>query len=423
MIMQTDVQHDPDFATGKKQGLDVQKIRQDFPMLQYRQNGKQMIYFDSAATNHKPQVVIDRLNYLYTKQYGKPQEQHELSKMMSEEVDNTRSKFADFLNARHSEEIIFTKGCTESINIVAQGFGRALLKAGDEILITEMEHHANIVPWQMACSFSGAILKVVPVSEHGEINLEDFQEQLSNRTKIISVSHTSHAFGTKSPVEDIIKIAHERNIPVLIDAAQTAPHMRIDVSEMDCDFLTFSVHKMGGPAGVGVLYGKKEWLNKIPPHNGGSENTKSVTFEKSEFQPLPKKFEAGTPAFEEIAATGALIDYVREIDMKKTEKYERELLKYATEKVRNLPGVKIYGDTDEKEPVLSFVIENIESTKLATFLSDEHNINVRAGKLSAEPVMKKHNIPELLRVSVCYYNTREEIDTFVAAVEEYLDRQ
>ncbi|HEY0092138.1 MAG TPA: cysteine desulfurase [Flavobacterium sp.] len=403
-------------------GLDIQKIRKDFPMLKNKRNGKKIIYFDSAATNQKPQVVIDRLNMLYTQEYGKPQENHELSKVMTQAMDETREKVAKFIKAKESRSIVFTSGCTESLNIVAQGFAREILKKDDEILITELEHHANIIPWQMASELTGAVIVVAPVNRDGEVDIELFNTYITDNTKIISISHTSHVLGTVLPVEEIIKIAHSRDIPVLVDAAQSAPHMPINVREMDCDFLTFSAHKMGGPAGVGVLYGKTKWLKKLPPHFGGSENSKEVTFEKTKYKPIPEKFEAGTPAFEEIVAFGSLIDYVNELDMVKSSEYEIDLLKYATERLQTLPKVELYGLSSNKEPVISFSIKGADAKKLEEYLSSEHNICVRSGTLSAQPLLKKLGVKGLIRASFCYYNTRKEIDKFLEAIESYIER-
>ncbi|HEX9980991.1 MAG TPA: aminotransferase class V-fold PLP-dependent enzyme [Flavobacterium sp.] len=412
----------PNLATGKNQGLDIEKIRKDFPMLQRKINGKPIIYLDSAATNQKPQVVIDTLNKLYTQEYAKPQEEHQISKMMTKELENSRQKVADFINASASKEIIFTSGCTEGINIIANGFARAILQKDDEVLITELEHHANISPWQIACELSGAKLIVAPVSNDGEINLGEFENYISEKTKIISVSHSSHVLGTILPVEEIAKLAHKKGIPLLVDAAQSAPHMPIDVQKIDCDFLTFSAHKMGGPAGVGFLYGKSKWLDKIPPHNAGSENAEKVTFEETKFKSLPHKFEAGTPAFEEIVAVGSLVDYVQSLDMHKTEKYEQELLEYATMRLSDIDEVEIFGRSSKKEPVISFRVKNESIEDLETYLSDHYNIDLRGGKLSAEPLMKKLGVSGLVRASFCYFNTKEEIDQLVDAVAKFIKR-
>lgn len=413
---------DTDFATGKKQGLDIKSIREDFPMLQHKINGKTLIYFDSAATNHKPKAVINRLMQLYTTMYAKPQEEHTVSKEMTSEVEKSRSALAAFINASDSKEIIFTKNCTEAINIVAQGFGRAILKEDDEIIITALEHQANIVPWQIACELSGAKIIIVPVNYKGEVNLADIESAISGRTRIISISHSSNVLGTILPVKEITALAHKNSIPVLLDAAQTAPHMPIDVQELDCDYMTFSLHKMGGPAGVGILYGKEKWLNKIPPHNGGSENSENGFYYNTHFKQLPHKFEAGTPAFEQIATVSTLLEYLTKLDMNNTAEYEQELLEYATERLTEIEGLKIYGTADEKEPVISFLIAGTDIKKLEKYLSDEHNIDVRGGELSAQPLMKTLGVQGLLRISLCFYNTRQEIDYFIDAVKTFLKK-
>ena len=413
---------DTEFATGKKQGLDVNRIRADFPMLNHEMNGKRLIYFDSAATNHKPQVVIDRLVELYTSQYAKPQEAHPLSEYMTFEMENTRAKIADFIKASDTKEIVFTKNSTEGINIVANGFARSILSEGDEIIITALEHQANIVPWQMACDLSGAKIVVVPLNEKGEVTIEAVQHCISHNTKIISISHSSNVLGSITPIKEIAQLAHSTGIPVLLDAAQTAPHMPIDVKELDIDYMVFSIHKMGGPAGIGILYGKKDWLEKIPPHNGGSENAKDGTYQGTIYKSLPKKFESGTPPFEQIAAVSVLIDYVTKLDMQKTSKYEEELLDYATDKLSQIDKIKIYGTSSEKEPVLSFLLEGKDVKDMESYLVQEHNIYVRAGKLSSQPLMKYLGVDGLLRASFCYYNTREEIDSFVKAVREYAEK-
>jgi cysteine desulfurase/selenocysteine lyase len=406
----------------KQRTLDIKKIRDEFPMLQKKIKGKQIIYLDSAATGQKPKRVIDRLTSLYLDEYGKPKESHYLSQEITKQLDAARKKTASFLGAKSEEEIIFSRGCTESINIVAGGFERGLLKNGDSVVITALEHHANIVPWQLACAQTGALLKVVPVNNKGEVDMAAYAAALSEKTKIVSVSHTSHALGNKLPVKDMVRLAHQKNIPVMLDGAQAAPHMPVDMQELDCDFYTFSGHKMGSPSGVGVLYGKKEWLEKLPPFEGGADMATEVTFEKPTLADPPEKFEAGTMPFAEIIAFGTLIDYLKEIDMHKTEQYEQELLAYATEALSVVDRVQIMGTANEKEPVLSFALDKLDVKKLERFLNDAYNIDVRAGDLTAQPLMKILGVPALLRASFCYYNTFEEIDTFVGAVGEYIKR-
>ncbi|MDB5230388.1 MAG: csdB [Chitinophagaceae bacterium] len=401
-------------------GLDISKIRTEFPMLQKKINGKPIIYLDSAATGQKPKRVIDRLYQFYMTEYGKPKESHTLGRHATEEVENTRKKVAAFLGAGSEKEIVFSRGCTESINMVAGGFERGLLNTGDEILITALEHHANIVPWQLACQQTGAKLKVVPINGKGEVDMNFFEEALSSKTKIVAVAHTSHALGNKLPVKEMIGLAHKKGIPVMVDGAQAAPHMKVNLKELDCEFYTFSGHKMGSPSGVGVLYGKKEYLDMLPPYEGGADMATEVAFNGPVIAEPPAKFEAGTSPFAEIIAFGTLIDYLNEIDMEKTEIYEQQLLSYATRQISKIDRVVIKGEAPEKEPVLSFLMEGMDVKKLEKFLNDEYNIDVKAGDLTAQPLMKILGVPGLLRASLCYYNTREEIDIFVGAVEEFI---
>jgi cysteine desulfurase/selenocysteine lyase len=420
--MEQHIEEQNTLATGKRQQLNIEKIRNDFPMLKERNaNGRPLIYFDSASTNHKPQVLIDRLTELYSKEYGKTEESHTFGARMTQAYEDTRAKFAKFLNAKEAKEVVFTSSCTASINLVANGFAKSILKSGDEILISTLEHHSNIVPWQMACEQTGAKLVVVPINSSGELDMEAYSKLLSNKTKIVSICHSSNVLGTMTPVHEIVQLAHAKGIPVLLDGAQTAPHMKVDMQEIDCEYYTFSFHKMGGPAGIGILYGKSEWLDKLPPQWGGEAMTKEVSFDKTTYQPAPKRFEAGTPAFEEIVACSVLIDYVEGINMKAAEEYEQELMEYATERLNEIPKVKIYGTAPRKEPVVSFILEGMDVEELATYLNDEYNIAAKAGQLTAEPLMKHLGLKALLRTSFCYFNTREEIDQLVEAVEKFID--
>jgi cysteine desulfurase / selenocysteine lyase len=407
-------------AGSKTRGLNIQKIRREFPMLQTKLRGKSLIYLDSAASGQKPNRVLEKLWNFYTKEYAKPKEEHELSKKVTKELEETRSKLADFLNASSSKEIIFSRGCTEAINMVALSFERSILKRGDEILITELEHHSNLVPWQMACERTGAKLRVAPITSSGVLDMQAFEKMLTSRTKLVAISHSSHVLGTILPVKQITKMAHKRGIPVMVDGAQAAPHMAIDLKDLDCDFYTFSGHKMGSPSGVGVLYGKKKWLDKLPPAEGGGDMTKKVSFEKSEYLPLPEKMEAGTMPFGEIIAFGVTIDYLNELGMEKVQQYELDLLHYATEKLLEVKGLKIYGSAPEKEPVISFSIKGVKPKDLEKYLSDEHNINIRSGDLSAQPLMKVLGVKELVRISLCFYNTFEEIDYLVKVLKAYV---
>lgn len=422
--MQTEtISGEDTLATGKNQGLDIQKIRSEFPMFKTKVNGKPLVYFDSAATNHKPQVVIDRLIQLYTKQYGKIQENHTFSQIMTKAFEETREKTARLIGAKSAQEIVFTTGSTQGINIVANGFAKAMLKQGDEIVVSTLEHHSNIVPWQLACQLTGARIVVAPIHSNGELDIEAFEGLLTDKTRIVSVSHSSNVLGTMLPVKQICAIAHARNIPVLIDGAQTAPHMPVNMQDIDCDFYVFSAHKMGGPAGVGILYGKAQWLDNLPPQLGGEGMATEVSFEESTYSPVPKKFEAGTPAFEEIVAFGTLIDFVTELGLSKTAEYEQELMQYATQQLSKIKKVKIYGTAPGKEPVVSFLLEGMDVKQLETYLNDNYNMAVRAGQLSAQPLMKYLGLEALLRVSLCYYNTREEINLFVEAIEAFIDQQ
>lgn len=422
--MQTEtISGEDTLATGKNQSLDIQKIRSEFPMFKTKVNGKPLVYFDSAATNHKPQVVIDRLVELYSKQYGKTQENHTFSQIITKAFEETREKTASLIGAKSAEEIVFTTGSTEGINIVANGFAKALLKQGDEIVISTLEHHSNIVPWQLACQLTGAKIVVAPIHSNGELDMEAFEGLLTDKTRIVSLSHSSNVLGTMLPAKQICAIAHARNIPVLIDGAQTAPHMPVNMQDIDCDFYIFSAHKMGGPAGVGILYGKAQWLDNVPPQLGGEGMATEVSFEERTYSPVPKKFEAGTPAFEEIVAFGTLIDFVNEIGLSKTAEYEQELMQYATQQLSKIEKLKIYGTAPEKEPVVSFLLEGMDVKQLETYLNDNYNMAVRAGQLSAQPLMKHLGLEALLRVSLCYYNTREEIDLLVEAIETFIDKQ
>ncbi|WP_317195526.1 aminotransferase class V-fold PLP-dependent enzyme [Rufibacter psychrotolerans] len=314
------------------------------------------------------------------------------------------------------------RGCTEAINVVALGFARGLLQDGDEIIISLMEHHANIVPWQMAAQDSGAVVKVIPITETGELDLKALENLISDRTKIISLVHSSQILGTINPIKKITAMAHKKGIPVLVDGAQTAPHMPIDVQDLDCDFFTFSAHKMSGPTGVGVLYGKSEWLEKLPPHNGGGEMCDTVTFEQTTYKPIPKKFEAGTTSFADIISLGAVIDYHHALGMQAIADYEQELLEYGLEKLHQIKGLHILGSAPEKEPVVSFTIDGVDVKELEKYLNSEWGIAVKAGLLASQPLMKHLKVEQAIRASFCYYNTKEEIDTLTQAIETFIQK-
>jgi cysteine desulfurase / selenocysteine lyase len=398
----------------------VQKIRSQFPMLDKKVRRKPFIYFDNAATGHKPKAVLDALQEFYSSDYGKPQEKHTLSKDATEQVEQVRKKVAAFIGASSEKTIVFTRGCTESINIVAGGFAKGVLKKGDEILITSLEHHANIVPWLMACEMSGAVLKVVPLTHRGEVDLQMYKTMLSEKTRIVAMVHTSHVLGTILPAKQMIRWAHQKGIPVMVDGAQAIPHMPVDVRDLDCDFYTFSAHKMGGPTGLGVLYGKRKWLEQIPSFEGGSDMAKTVTFEKYEYAEVPQKYEAGTMPFAETIAFGALIDFLGKIGMRKIFQYEQNLVEYAEEELNKIGSVYVMGSSADKGAVISFHIGDKDVEDLGKYLNDRHNIFARAGQLSAQPLMKLLGVKALLRASFSYYNTREEVDAFVKAVQAYL---
>ena len=398
----------------------VQKIRAQFPMLGKRINRRTFIYFDNAATCHKPRVVLDRLQKFYSDEYGKPDEEHALSKEATKRIEEVRKAVANFIGAPSEKNIVFTRGCTESINIVAGGFSKGVLKKGDEIVISSLEHHANIVPLQMACETSGAVLKVVPLIDTGEVDIKAYKSMLSDKTKVVAVVHASHVLGTILPVRQMTKWAHEKNIPVMLDGAQAIPHMPVNIQELDCDFYTFSAHKMGGPTGLGVLYGKKKWLEQIPSFEGGSDMAKKVTFENYEYADVPQKFEAGTMPFAEIIAFEALINFLERMNMQKMFSYEQELLHYAEKEFNQIEGLHMMGSSADKEAVISFHIGENHVKLLEKYLNERHNIFVRAGDLSAQPLMKLLGVKGLVRISFSFYNTKEEVDTLVKALKVYL---
>jgi len=397
--------------------------------LQQLVNGQPLIYFDTAASCHKPRILVERLQQLYLEQYAKPNEKHPMSVAITEQLENTRQKVADLLNASN-DEIVFVRGCTEGINLVATGFERALLQEGDEVIVTMMAHHSNYLPWEMACSQTKAVLKVLPITANGEIDLDQLQDAITDKTRLIAVEHSSHVLGTINPIRLIADIAHQRgNIAVLADGAQTAPHMPVDVRELGCDFYTFSAHKMGGPTGVGVLYGRKEWLEKLPPYQLGEEMVDTVgtarlhsTMESS-FKSAPKRFEGGTHAFAEIIAFGSVIDYLNGIGRPKIAAYEEGLLHYATGLMEAVERVRIIGTAPEKEPLLSFTLDGIAATKAESWFNEHTGIALRAGQLSAQPLMKSLGLEGVLRISFGYFNTHQEIDHFMDALRECIRAQ
>ena len=399
-------------------GFDVQKIRRDFPALHQDVHGKPLVYLDNAATSQKPQAVIDALVEFYTKDCSNIHRGvHLLSERATKAYEDSRTKVKHFIHAGHEKEIIFVRGATEGINLVAQSFVRPLLQPGDEILISAMEHHSNIVPWQMVCDEKGARLRIIPMNSHGELEMDQYESLLNPRVRLVAVTHVSNALGTVNPVRRIIELAHARKIPVLLDGAQAVPHTKVDVAQLDCDFYTFSGHKMYGPTGVGVLYGKAHLLEAMPPYQGGGDMISSVTFEKTIYNRLPYKFEAGTPNIAAGIALGAAIDYLQEIGMDRIAAYEHGLLAYATSAFSRLAGVRLIGTAKEKASVLSFVVDGVHPHDVGTIL-DQEGIAIRTGHHCAQPVMDFFHLPATARASLAFYNTREEIDALVAGIRK-----
>ena len=397
--------------------FDVQKVRADFPILSQKVNGKPLVYFDNGATSQKPQVVIDAISKYYSEINANIHRGvHTLSQLATDAYEVSRNTIQNHLNAKHSHEIIFTSGTTFGINLVANGFA-SLLKAGDEVMVSALEHHSNIVPWQFLCEKTGAKLVVIPMNEKGELILSEFDKLLSEKTKIVTVNHISNALGTVNPIEYIIKKAHGVGAAVLIDGAQATPHLRPDVQALDCDFYVFSGHKVCGPTGVGILYGKEEWLRKLPPYQGGGEMIAEVTFEKTTYADLPHKFEAGTPNIEGGIVLGTAIDYMNSIGFDNIAAYEQELLDYGTKRLQEIEGLTIYGTSENKASVISFNIEGIHPYDIGTII-DKLGIAVRTGHHCAQPIMNFFNIPGTIRASFAFYNTKEEIDIFVEAVKK-----
>lgn len=404
-----------------KMHLDSEQIRSDFPILSRKINGKPLIYFDSGATAQKPKQVIEAVADYYSKQNANIHRGvHTLSQEITVAFENARISIQKHLNAEFAHEIIFTKGTTESISLVAYSFGKKFITPGDEIIVSEMEHHSNILPWQQLCDDRGAILKVVPINNAGELLLDELETRLTARTKLIALTHVSNTLGTINPVKEIIKIAHAKNVAVLIDGAQAVPHMTVDVRDLDADFYCFSGHKLFGPTGVGVLYGKEKWLNAMPPYQVGGGTIKTVTFEKTEFADLPLKFEAGTPHMEGVIGLEAAIHYVNKIGLKNISAYEHELLAYATSELSKIKGVKIIGNAAEKASVLSFVVEGLHALDVGTIL-DQLGIAVRTGHHCTQPLMKHYCIQGTIRVSLAFYNTSFEIDELVRGLKRAIE--
>src|SRR5690348_318884 len=396
--------------------LDVEKIRRDFPILRTQARGHQLVYLDNAATSQKPQAVIDAIvRYYEGGNANIHRGVHYLSEKATQEFEEGRATVQRFLNAADPSEIIFTRGTTEAINLVAQTYGRTHVGAGDEVLITAMEHHSNIVPWQMLCEEKGAKLRVAPINDRGELIVEEFAKLLSPKTKLVALSHVSNALGTVNPVKRLIAMAHAQGVPVLVDGAQAVPHIAVDVRDIDADFYALSAHKMYGPTGIGALYGKKALLEAMPPYQGGGDMISSVTFEKTTYNKVPHKFEAGTPDMAGVVGLKAAIEYMNGIGVDKIAAHEHDLLEYATEKVAALPGVRVIGTAAEKASVLSFVIEDVHPHDIGTIL-DQEGVAVRTGHHCAQPVMERFSIPATVRASFAVYNTRAEVDALVAGI-------
>ena len=406
----------PTDLSGASAGFDVEKVRHDFPILQQKVHGRTLVYLDNAATSQKPQVVIDAiLRYYALNNANIHRGVHFLSERATEEYEGARRTVQGFLNAVEANEIIFVRGATEAINLVAQTYGRAQVHAGDEVLITAMEHHSNIVPWQILCEEKGARLRVAPITDSGELLLEDLGNLLGPRTKIVAMTHVSNALGTINPVQKVIEMAHQWNIPVLIDGAQAVPHLQVDVQALDCDFYVFSGHKVYGPTGIGAMYGKSALLDRMPPYQGGGDMISSVTFEKTTYNKLPYKFEAGTPHVAGAIGLGEAIEYANDLGMDNVAAYEHELLAYATESVSAISGVRLIGTAREKAGVLSFLLDGVHPHDIGTVL-DQEGVAIRTGHHCAQPVMQRFGIAATARASFALYNTREEVDALVEGI-------
>jgi cysteine desulfurase/selenocysteine lyase len=408
-------------AVKQMSNFDVNKIREDFPVLSQTVNGKPLVYLDNAASSQVSNLVIERgSKYLAEEHSNIHRGVHYLSQHATSAYEAAREKVKRFINAPSAKECIFVRGTTEGVNLVAYSYGRKFIGEGDEIILSQMEHHANIIPWQVLAEEKGAKIRVIPMNERGELIIEEYENLLNERTKIVAVSHVSNSLGTINPVKEMIATAHKFGVPVLVDGAQAIPHFPVDVQDLDADFYTFSGHKMFAPTGSGVLFGKKEFLDKMPPYQTGGGMIRTVSFEKTTYAPIPEKFEAGTPAIAAGIGLGAAIDYLNSIDFAEAARYEHELLEYATEKLSAIEGVKIIGTAREKASVLSFTIENVHPHDIGTIL-DQQGIAVRAGHHCAQPVMKFFDVPATARASFAFYNTREEVDKLVEAVQKVIE--
>jgi cysteine desulfurase/selenocysteine lyase len=408
--------------TGLKQiragGFDVERIRKDFPILGLRVNGKPLVYLDNAASSQMPQPVLDRwVRYQTTQHSNINRAVHHLSEIATAEYEAARRKLRAFINAKEEREVIFTSGTTDAINLVAHGYGRKFIGAGDEIVLTTLEHHSNIVPWQMVAEERGAKIRVVPVNERGELIQQEYLKLLGPRTKLVAMGHVSNALGTINPIREMIQAAHAQGIPVLVDGAQAVPHMQLDMQALDCDFYAFSGHKMFGPTGIGILYGKAGWLEKMQPFKGGGDMILSVTFEKTTYNVPPHKFEAGTPPIAAAITLGAAVDYLEGIGFERIHAHETDLLDYATDQVNRLPGVRIIGTAEKKAAVLSFVVDGVHPHDVGTLLNED-GVAIRTGHHCAQPVMQRFGIPATSRASFAFYNTHAEVDALVAGIRK-----
>jgi cysteine desulfurase/selenocysteine lyase len=404
-------------AAAARVGFDVARIREDFPILRRRVNGRPLVYLDNAATTQKPQAVLDAIASYYTEINANVHRGvHELSGQATDAYEGAREKIRAYFNAAHSREIVYTRNSTESINLIARTFGQARLRTGDEIVISAMEHHSNIVPWQLVCEQVGARLRVAPIDDRGELILEEFEHLIGPRTKLVSIAHMSNSLGTINPVEEIIRIAHHEGVPVLLDGSQAAYHLPVDLQALDCDFYVATGHKLYGPTGIGVLYGKTEWLEALPPFMGGGDMIQSVTFQKSTWNVLPYKFEAGTPDIAGAIGLGAALDYITGIGLENISRHEQDLLDYGTAALSAIPGLRLIGTARRKASILSFVVDGIHPHDIGTIV-DREGVAIRTGHHCAQPVMERFGVPATARASLAMYNTRAEVDALVAALE------
>ena len=402
----------------KKKSFDPLIVRKDFPLLSRTVNNKPLIYFDNGATAQKPQAVIDAINHYYSFQNANIHRGvHSLSQEITIAYEEARATIQKYLNAEHAHEIIFTKGTTDAINLLAYSFGKKFIKEGDEILISSMEHHSNILPWQQLCEDKNAQLKVIPINKDGEIEIEAFKKLINSKTKLVAITHVSNTLGTINPIKEMIALAHQLNIAVLIDGAQAVPHLKVDVLDLDADFYCFSAHKLFGPTGIGILYGKEKWLNAMPPYQTGGGVIKTVTFEKTTFADLPLKFEAGTPHIAGAIGLAAAINYVNEIGFKNIADYEHNLQEYATKLLSEIDGLKIIGTSKQKAAVISFIIDGLHPFDIGMIL-DKQGIAVRTGHHCTQPLMQIYGVEGTVRVSFAFYNTKEEIDEFILALKK-----